>query len=275
MSESPKDLVLANLSWPEVDDILDKVEIVLLPVGSNEQHGPNLSVSMDIAASYEFCRRASEMAYPRLLVAPPMPWGVSFHHMNFPGTITLSSDTFIQVLAEVVSSLHDHGFERFLIVNGHGGNIPAMNIATVRIKEEIDPTFIGACSYFSFADPGLAEKHDKTGITGHACEMETSVAMALAPQVVKTDALAAGELTDLTYEFRNTLGRYAVSVPYRFDEYTHNGALGDARRATLEYGNDIVDSGLRNFVAFTEELVAWSPIAELDFEYDEYDEDEE
>ncbi|HMM41868.1 MAG TPA: creatininase family protein [Thermomicrobiales bacterium] len=275
MSTTTSDLVLANLSWPEVDAIRDQVEVVLLPVGSNEQHGPNLSLSMDIAASYEFCRRASEMAYPRLLVAPPMPWGVSFHHMNFPGTITLAPETFIQVLTEVISSLYDHGFERFLIVNGHGGNIPAMGVATVRIKEEIDPTFIGACSYFSFADKGLAEKHDKTGITGHACEMETSVAKALVPHVVKEDALAAGDLTDLTYEFRNTLQQYGVTVPYRFDEYTRNGALGDARRATLEYGSDIVESGLRNFVAFTEELVAWSPVEEDDFAFDEYDEEEE
>lgn len=254
-----RDLVLSQLSWPEVRDIRDQVDLVLIPIGSNEQHGPNLAVGMDILAAGEFCRRASEMAYPRLMVAPPIPWGVSFHHMNFPGTITLQTETFVQVLAEVVASLHAHGFDRFLIVNGHGGNIPAMGVATVRIKEEVDPTFIGACSYFSFADKGLAEKHDMTGITGHACQMETSVAMALVPSIVKTDALAAGELTDLTYEFRGALQKYGVTVPYRFDEYTTNGALGDARRATREYGNDIIDSALRNFVAFTEELVAWAP----------------
>jgi creatinine amidohydrolase len=254
-----RDLVLANLSWPEVRDIADQVDLVLLPVGSNEQHGPNLALNMDISASYEFCRRATEMAYPRLMVAPPMPWGVSFHHMNFPGTITLSTDTFIQVLLEVVASLHEHGFDRFLIVNGHGGNIPAMTVATVRVKEEINPAFIGACSYFHFADKGLDEKHDMKGITGHACEFETSIAMELVPSVVKTDALAAGEMTDLTYEFRGTLSRYNVTVPYRFDEYTRNGAFGDARKATAAYGKDIIDSALRNFVAFTEELMAWSP----------------
>ncbi len=257
-SSDARDLVLANLSWPEVEEVREQVEVVLLPVGSNEQHGPNLALSMDISASYEFCRRATAMAYPRLMVAPAMPWGVSFHHMNFPGTITLAPETFIQVLTEVVSSLAAHGFERFLIVNGHGGNIPAMNVAIVRIQEEVNPAFIGAASYFSFADKGLAEKHGMTGITGHACEMETSVAKALIPSVVKTDALAPGDMTDLTYEFRTTLQGYSVSVPYRFDEYTRNGALGDARRSTVEYGNDIIDSGLRNFVAFTEELVAWS-----------------
>jgi creatinine amidohydrolase len=256
-SSDMRDLVLANLSWPEVDAIREEVEVVLLPVGSNEQHGPNLALSMDISASFEFCRRATEMAYPRLMVAPPIPWGVSFHHMNFPGTITLTPETFIQVLTEVVSSLHAHGFDRFLIVNGHGGNIPALGVAVVRIQEEVNPAFIGAASYFSFADKGLAEKHNMTGITGHACEMETSVAKALIPEVVKTDALDIGDLTDLTYEFRKTLQAYNVTVPYRFDEYTRNGALGDARRSTVEYGNEIIETALRNFVSFTEELTAW------------------
>ncbi len=267
-----RDLMLANLSWPEVADILDDVEVVLIPVGSNEQHGPNLSVQMDIAAATEFCRRASEMAYPRLMVAPGPAWGVSFHHMNFPGTITLAPDTFVQVLVEIVASLAEHGFERFLIVNGHGGNIPSLGTAVVRIKEEVDPLFIGACGYFSFADPGLAEKHDMTGLTGHACQMETSMAMALIPHVVKTDALAAGELTDLMYEFRPSLQKYNVTVPYRFDEYTRNGALGDARRSTLAYGQDMIDSSLRNFVAFTQEVVEWSQAVEIEVEVEE-DED--
>jgi creatinine amidohydrolase len=253
------DLVLTNLSWPEVRDIKDQVEVVLLPIGSNEQHGPNLAVSMDIAASGEFCRRASELAYPKLLVAPPVPWGVSFHHMNFPGTITLATETFIQVLVEVVASLHEHGFKRFLIVNGHGGNIPAMGVAVVRVQEEVEPTWVGACSYFSFAEKDVAERHGiDMALTGHACQMETSVAMALVPGIVKQDALAAGEMTDLMYEFRGTLQKYSVTVPYRFDEYTRNGALGDARKSSAAYGTDLIDGALKNFVAFTEELVAWS-----------------
>lgn len=257
----PRDLVLSRLSWPEIRDIRDQVEVVLLPIGSNEQHGPNLSVDFDITAAFEFSRRASERLYPRLLVAPPIPWGVSFHHMNFPGTITLSINTFMQVLVEVVASLKAHGFERFLIVNGHGGNIQPMGAATVRIKEEVNPLFIGACSHFAFQDrAGANQRHGISGITGHACENETAVGMYMAPQTVKTDALAAGELTDLARGFRAHMARYGVTVPYRFDEFTHNGALGDARNATWEYGRDLVESSLENFVAFVEDLVANTPL---------------
>jgi creatinine amidohydrolase len=257
----PRDLVLSSLSWPEIRDIRDQVELVLLPIGSNEQHGPNLSVNFDITAAYEFSRRASARRYPRLLVAPPIPWGVSFHHMNFPGTITLSVNTFMQVLVEVVASLKAHGFERFLIVNGHGGNVQPMGAATVRIKEEVNPLFIGACSHFSFQDRAeIDPRHGITGITGHACETETAVGMYIAPHTVKTDALAAGELTDLALGFRKTMARYNVTVPYRFDEFTTNGALGDARNATWEYGRDLVEGSLDNFVAFTDALVANTPL---------------
>lgn len=254
-------LILADLSWPEVDAIREQVQAVLIPVGSNEQHGPNLALKMDIVGATEFCNRASAMRNPQLMVAPSMPWGVSYHHMNFPGTITLSTDTFIQILVEVVGSLMEHGFERFMIVNGHGGNIAALGNAVIRINEELGPTFVGASSYFSFSDKDLPAKFgfDKD-ITGHACQMETSTAMFLAPEIVKHDTLAAGEMTDLTYEFRGSLQRYGVTVPYRFDAYTRNGALGDARKATREIGEEMIGSGLRNFVAFMDEVIEWSPV---------------
>lgn len=260
MADFSNGVVISDLSWPELRDVKDDIDLVLLPVGSNEQHGPNLALNMDIASATEFCRRASAKLQPKVAVAPPVPWGVSFHHMNFPGTITLSSETFIQVLVEVMASLYHHGFERFLIVNGHGGNIPSMNVAIVRAKEEIGVSFVGACSYFSFADQEISKKHAKTEVTGHACEFETSVAMELVPSVVKNDALAVGELTELTSGFRQQMQKYGVQVPYRFDEFTRNGALGDATQASGEAGKEIIDSALANFTQFCEELIKSNPV---------------
>ena len=250
-------LILADLSWPEVAEIRDDVDVVLIPVGSNEQHGPNLALRMDITGATQFCNRASAMANPKLLVAPSMPWGVSQHHMNFPGTITLSADTFIQILVEVVSSLQQHGFQRFMIVNGHGGNAAPLGHAVVRINEELSPTFVGHGTYFGFADDDINERFGIDGITGHACEMETSAAMYLAPEIVKSATLAAGDMTELTYNLRGNLRKYGVTVPYRFDRYTTNGALGDARKSSLEYGAAMMESALNNFVAFMGEVVNW------------------
>ncbi len=259
MPENNKPLILADLSWPEFAEVRDRVEVVLIPVGSNEQHGPNLALRMDIIGATRFCERASSVAGPKLMVAPSLPWGVSYHHMNFPGTITLSSDTFIQTLVEVVTSLQQHGFERFMFVNGHGGNVAPLGDAVVRINEELEPTFVGAGIYLDFADEGINERFGIGGVLGHACEMETSAAMVLAPEVVKTDALAAGEMTELAQELRGTIKKLGVSVPYRFERYTANGALGDARNASLEYGEALIGSAIKNFVAFMNEVIALSP----------------
>ena len=253
-------LVLANLTWPEVNEIRDEVELVLVPVGSNEQHGPNLAVQMDSRGAFEFARRASARMAPRLLVAPSVPIGVSHHHMNFPGTVTLTSETFIQVIVEIIESLLHHGFERFLIVNGHGGNIAAMETAALRAKSELEVPFVGACTYFRFLDAEALTQYEQTSINGHACEIETSVAMHLVPEIVKHDALALGELTDLGTGLRGDMHKYGVSVPYYFEDYTSNGALGDARLASPEFGRDLVEAGLDRFCAFVDSLLA-SPYA--------------
>lgn len=260
MSEERQGLLLSDLSWPEVRDIRDQVELVLLPVGSNEQHGPNLAVKMDIVSCAEFCRRASAMMRPRVAVAPAVPWGVSFHHMNFPGTITLSTETFIQVLVEVIASLQHHGFERFLIVNGHGGNVAAMNVAAVRASEELQVGFVGACSYFAFPDKDISANHVTSPITGHACEVETSLAMDLVPSIVKQDSLAAGEITELQKGFNQQAKRYGASIPYRFDRLTRNGALGDATKASAQFGRELVQSGLKNFTEFCNALIEANPV---------------
>lgn len=248
-------LVLADLSWPEVRDIQGQVDMILLPIGSIEQHGPNLSLRMDSSSAYEFCRRASMRMAPRLLVAPAIPWGVSLHHMHFPGTMTLAPDTFVQVIVELIDSLFHHGFGRFLIVNGHGGNVAAMDLAAVRAKTELEVPFVGACTYFTFLEAEKLTQYKQTEINGHACEVETSVAMHLVPEIVKHDALARGELTDLATRFRGDMRRYHVSVPYFFDEYTTNGALGDATLASPEFGRDLVEGGLDRFCAFIDSLL--------------------
>ncbi len=251
--EDSQALVLAHMSWPEVAAARDQVELVLLPVGAIEQHGPNIALCMDSAAADAFCKRASARLNPRLLVAPAMPWGISHHHLNFPGSISLSEDTFARVLVDVVRSLSGHGFQRFLMVNGHGGNIPAMNVAASMIRESLNPAFIGASTYFEFGDVPL---------TDHAGEGETSVALELIPDMVKHDALAPGEETELATGFRTSMQRYGVSAPFRFDEYTRNGAFGDARDATAERGAEMVTSALNNFCSFVDELVAATPIVE-------------
>lgn len=240
MSEK-KELVLAHLSWPEVKGMLPKVQMVLLPVGSHEQHGPNGSLETDTALVYAVCRRASEVLYPQVLVAPPIPWGISFHHMEFPGTISLEVETLYAILRDEVKSLQRHGFQRFLIVNGHGGNQNLVNLAAWRIKEELRVPFIGACSYFSM---GL-----EVGV-GHAGKVEMSLAMYLAPQAVKEGALADGDMTG----FENRLPK--VSIPLQMIQRTRNGALGPIAGASPGYGKELAEAAISGLAQAIETIIA-------------------
>ena len=263
MAEEHQGLLLADLSWPEIRDIRDQVELVLLPVGSNEQHGPNLAVNMDIASCAEFCRRASAMMHPRVAVAPAMPWGVSFHHMNFPGTITLSTETFIQVLVEVIASLQHHGFERFLIVNGHGGNIPAMNVAAVRAAEELQVSFVGACSYFSFSDRSIAQNMSSRRSPGTPAKSRRRARWNWCRKSSNTIRWPPVKSPICR---RDSINGQALQRqhPVSLRRLTRNGALGDARDASPQFGREMIQSGLANFTQFCDELISANPSSHLE-----------
>ena len=159
-----KPLVLSELSWPEVAEFQDGVEMVLIPFGSTEQHGPNLALSADAAIAESLCLLASATMYPRLLVAPTVPWGISPHHMDFPGTITLEADTLLRVFYDMVDSLTRHEFRRFLIVNAHGGNKEISGVAAQDLGNRCELEFCGSVFVWGphprQAEVGLAEDRE-------------------------------------------------------------------------------------------------------------------
>jgi creatinine amidohydrolase len=254
-------MVLADMTWTEVLEIREDVELVLIPVGSVEQHGPHLAMRMDSSSADQFCRRAADRMVPRLLVAPALPWGISHHHMRFPGTMTLSPDTFTQVLIEVMQSLQQHGFARFMIVNGHGGNEAAIKTAALRAKHELDAVFVAACTWWSFVDKGeLAARFPISAHTGHACELETAAARYMMPEIVREEALEPGQLTDFATGLRLELDRYGVTMPVPWEEIALDGTLGDPTLATYEMGEALVEGALDRFCELLDNVLD-SPFA--------------
>ena len=126
---------LGELTWPDVKDFLTEHDVAIVPVGSCEQHGPHLPIDTDAYDAFWLSLKASEKAQCAI-VALPLNYGVSLHHMDFPGTVTLSPHTLEQVAYEVVYSLTKHGFKKILFENGHGGNTPALEAAVQRIKAD-------------------------------------------------------------------------------------------------------------------------------------------
>ncbi|MEX0974194.1 MAG: creatininase family protein [Bacillota bacterium] len=252
MPAERKCLYLHDMTWPEVKAALPEIKLAIIPVGSTEQHGPHATFEMDTAGSREFSKLLGERLYPHALVAPPVPVGISSHHMHFPATMTLRPETLIAVLMDMVNSLRAHGIKRFFFANGHGGNTPVLTIVNNRIKHELGcMSAVATVPYAAVHD--VWEEHVKTQPNGHSCDGEVSIMMHLYPQAIRKDALTPGKIVKATQERINKWPW--VSEARFFDESTENGALGDATKATPEIGKALVEAGLDRIAAYLRDFM--------------------
>lgn len=234
-----KRYVLDEMIWPEVDAVREKIKMVVIPTGSCEQHGPNTTFATDTVRAYEFCKLLGERMGDQILVCPPVTYGLSGHHMAFPGTITIRPETLVHIYMDIVLSLHKHGFKKFLFVNGHGGNRTALTMAVAELYEAH-----GILAYWTgmgspFVKDMFADIVDPDQpLYGHACEMETSQVMYLAPWAAREDR-KKGEIQDSVYS-RRIFKDGGGPVDWRTDA-SANGALGDARKATAELGKKMTE----------------------------------
>ena len=246
-------VALARMTSPEASEALARAEVALLAVGATEQHGPNMTLETDTAVAYQLALRIATTLYPRAVVAPPLPYGVSYHHMKFPGTMTLSPETFQAVVLEVVDSLRQHGLERFFIVDGHAGNQGALDVLMTKLRFQMG-VHAAYLFYFTLVDDVIREGV-KTERWGHACEVETSIGLALRPDIVRGEALELGQVRSTTLPYSNTVGPLRLGVPLSFDEITDNGALGDARLASEAFGRELADAVVSRSVEFLERFL--------------------
>jgi creatinine amidohydrolase len=124
---------LSNLSWIEAQEKFKKTKLAIIPTGAVEQHGPHLGVGADWVIAWNIAQRVGEKS--NALVLPIMPYGVSGHHSDFPGTISLEAATFQKVVSEILACLSQRGITRVVFVNGHGGNLGALTEAAKEARE--------------------------------------------------------------------------------------------------------------------------------------------
>jgi creatinine amidohydrolase len=240
---------VTDLTWPEMRARLPRVRLAILPTGSTEQHGPHLTVETDIAIATELARRLAVQHFPRIIVAPPLPAGLSNHHMHFPGTITWRFETFTASLTDTIRSLHAHGIPRFLVLNGHGGNRSSLSVlcTTLRYQERIR---VAACTWFELVRETCQTFIPKRRV--HADEIEAAMGLYLVPRIVRTSALTKGKERADPYPHTDHTKGGAVDVPYYWEELTPNGAYGDARRATAAMGQELTTAFLKIAGEFVE-----------------------
>lgn len=232
-------LLLAELTSTETREVLPRIDLVLIPLGAHEQHGPNSVVATDTISADALCRAAAALVGPSVAVAPAIPWGISWHHMRFPGAITLRPATLIAVLEDIVGSLHAHGLTRFLVVNGHGGNTAVLTAAIEQIKYENDVPLIA--SIFGYAL--IAEQARlllPPEAIGHGGADEAAVVMSVAPHLARTHTAVAPEFSGIQTETSQLLAAYGGVLGRRFEDVTRNGVTGDASVATPALGEQIL-----------------------------------
>ena len=185
-----------EIEWRELraDQLREKARqdaIVILPVASLEQHGPHLPVEVELDAGGSGRhphRRITAAKSQPVLVLPVLWTGLSEHHMSFGGTITLDNSAFAAVVEGVVRSVLRHGFKRIVLLNAHGGNENALRAIT----DDLTPRYRAAIIQFTYwyaAAVPIARILETQGGLSHACEAETSMMMALRPDLVATDRI--------------------------------------------------------------------------------------
>ncbi|MFH1843916.1 MAG: creatininase family protein [bacterium] len=245
------DHLLAELTWPEARKRFQEVDLAMLPVGAMEQHGPHLPLDTDAFDADFLARRVAELcSEPRPLVLPLMPYGVSYHHDDFSGTLSVSPDTLSRVVYDVGIGVARHGITKLVIVNGHGGNGPALHFAAQLINRD--------AHIFTCVETGETSDLDvaamiHTSNDVHAGETETSTTLATRPGLVDmTEAspcVPSFSSRFLDFTSRRSVGWYAYT-----NKISPSGVLGDPTRASVEKGDRIWEVMIRRLVEFVEDL---------------------
>jgi creatinine amidohydrolase len=247
-------VLLANLTSPQTGELLPSLEMVLIPVGAHEQHGPALPVSTDALTAQVLCALAGTLLRPRVGVMPVIPWGVSWQHQGRPGTVSLREETLIALVMDQVESLHRQGIKRIMLVNTHCGNTPALTIVAERAKREFGIPLIVPVYAYTLVANAAREVLGEEAI-GHGGGDEAAAILALRPELVDRGQLGARTINEEIRRRKLILTATGGSLPVMMHKASSSGATGDSSGATPEAGNMILGQAATRLQAICEELL--------------------
>ncbi|WP_121743455.1 creatininase family protein [Natronorubrum halophilum] len=222
---------LENLTWEETEDAFQTVDIVALPCGSTEQHSTHLPLSVDSIRAERLTNEILERAPAydlELLGLPTLSYGYSEHHIDYPGTMTFSSETYIQMIVELGRCVAHHGVSTLLIVNCHGGNREPHKLAIDRLQREYDLDVF----YVHWTDFAREKLEERFGTEwGHAGEYETSQIEHYYPERVRKEKKVP----------QTRRGRFEAHPFSYFHELTEEGGLGDPTESDPVFMERLID----------------------------------
>ncbi len=222
-----------RLTWPEVRRAAAEDRVALIPVGTLEDHGPHLPLDTDLRIINEICGRAAEEARDDIVLLPAIPHGYDPHHMDFPGAISIGWETFTNYCKDVGTSLAHHGFRRMLYLNGHGSNQNLVEMAARLVNVEC-PNALAAA--------------------GHACELETSIYLAIDPDAVHMDrAVDEQSFPGGEHAWFDWSDGSLRLMPW-WSSFSRTGVQGSPTLATAEKGKAFLDAAVAECVSYVREL---------------------
>jgi len=241
------------MTWQEIETYLETCDTVILPCGAIEQHGPHLPVDVDLYDSVYLARKVAEgCSHPRPLVLPAIPYGVSYHHEDFKGTLSVTNNALSLFVYDIGMSLAKAGIKKIIILNGHGDNAPTLSYAAQMINRD--------AHIFVCVDTGETSDIDIDAMTEsnndiHAGEIETSTTLAVRPELVQMDK-AVREVLEFGSDYLDYTSDRGVSWFVRTHKISKSGVMGDATKATAEKGAKMWELMISHLVKFTETIKA-------------------
>jgi len=238
-------------TWPELEERLKGVDTALLPCGAIEQHGPHLPVDVDYFDANYLARKVAEAcSSPKPLVLPPIPYGVSYHHEDFIGTISISNESLSRFVYDIGMSLARNGIKKLILINGHGDNAPTLNFAAQMINRD--------AGIFVCVDTGETSDRDIEALSEthndiHAGEIETSTSLALRPDLVFMNK-AIKESPHFISSYMDYSSSRGVPWYVRTRKLSKTGIIGDPTKASVEKGQKIWEIMVAHLVKFVEEI---------------------
>ncbi len=254
---------LGERTWAEVEALRERV--VVLPLGSMEQHGHHLPLLTDTLIGTEIARRAEAELGDAALFLPTLWVGASDHHRTFAGTVSVGNEVYVRVLVDVLESLVGGGFRRIFLLNAHGGNITPgrMALYEVQLRHRDKPDlWLALSSWWTVAAEQVAALAEvEQTVVGHAYELETSMVLRVRPELVRPEAARGANIPfDSAFYCPDFTRPSRVDVPRGFEQLSVTGAFGHPEIATTEKGEVLLATATREVVAFVREFAAWPAI---------------
>jgi len=239
-----------EMTWPLLRAVPRDKVVVVAPIAACEQHSLHLPTFTDTILVTGVAETLEKQLPQQVLLLPTLWFGASHHHLPFGATLSATVDLHVQMIREILLPLLEDGYLRFLVLNGHGGNIDTMKMALRGLQPSYRDRLMTASSYWDLAEAELAVLADgPRKVMGHACEFEASMVMALRPDLVRVDQIK----NDIRPADPVLRGLY---IAEDMKQSTTQGAVGYPELATAEKGRKMIDAAATRVGEVVQALLA-------------------